>query len=107
MQTPYGSTEYRNLEDYYYVETSAKAQIKPYYVAMAKTMKSVVFGQLVDLFNNVPYTQAFQGTMVITPKYDNGQAIYEDLSNQLDSAVTLMTHLQLLLLTEYDIMFQR
>jgi Starch-binding associating with outer membrane len=82
---------YKNLEDYYYVETSAKAQNKPYYVAMAKAMKSLVFSQLVDVFNNVPYKDAFQGTLVITPKYDDAQTIYEDLSNQLDTAATLMT----------------
>ena len=82
---------YRNLEDYYFVETSAKAQNKPYYVAMSKAMKSLVFSQLVDVFNNVPYKEAFQGTLVINPKYDDAQTIYEDLSNQLDSAATLMT----------------
>jgi len=81
---------YRNLEDYYYVETSAKEQLKPYYVAMAKAMKSLVFSQLVDMFNNVPYHDAFQGTLVIQPKYEKGQDIYEDLAAQLDTVVELM-----------------
>jgi hypothetical protein len=81
---------YRNLEDYYYVEQSSVQQVQPYYEAMAKAMKSVGFSQLVDLFNNVPYKQAFQGTLVITPAYDSGQAIYESLAGQLDSAVALM-----------------
>lgn len=81
---------YRNLEDYYYVENSAREQVKPYYVAMAKAMKSVVFSQLVDMFNNVPYHDAFQGTIVIQPKYEKGQDIYEDLSAQLDTVATIM-----------------
>jgi Starch-binding associating with outer membrane len=81
---------YRNLEDYYYVENSAREQVKPYYVAMAKAMKSVVFSQLVDMFNNIPYHDAFQGTIVIQPKYEKGQDIYEDLSAQLDTVATLM-----------------
>jgi Starch-binding associating with outer membrane len=81
---------YRNLEDYYYVETSAKEQLKPFYVAMAKAMKSVVFSQLVDMFNNVPYHDAFQGTIVIQPKYEKGQDIYEDLSAQLDTVASIM-----------------
>lgn len=96
---------YRNLEDYYYVETTAKQQNKPYYVAMAKIMKSLLFGQLVDMFNNVPYSQAFQGTIVIQPKYDSGQAIYNDLSNQLDSAVTLMNSGLATASANTDIMF--
>ena len=29
---------YRNLEDYYYVQTTAKTQLKPFYVAAAKAM---------------------------------------------------------------------
>jgi hypothetical protein len=81
---------YRNLADYYYVENAAKQQLKPYYTAMAKTMKSLVFQQLVDFFNNVPYSQAFQGTLNITPKYDSAQSIYLDLAKQCDSAVALM-----------------
>jgi len=81
---------YRNLEDYYYVETSAKTQVKPFYEAAAKAMKSLVFAQLVDVFNNIPYSQAFQGTLVINPKYDDAQTIYHDLSNQLDTAANLM-----------------
>jgi Starch-binding associating with outer membrane len=82
--------DYRNLEDYDFVEKSSEQQLLPYYTAMAKTMKAVVFGQLVDLFNNVPYKQAFQGTTIITPAYDKGQDIYEALAVQLDSAVILM-----------------
>jgi hypothetical protein len=99
------TTEYRNLEDYYYVEQSSITQNKPYYEAMAKTMKSVVFGQLVDFFNNVPYTQAFQGTKVIQPAYDNGQAIYESLAGQLDSAVILMNSPAAVASVGSDIMF--
>jgi hypothetical protein len=96
---------YRNLEDYYYVETAAKTQSKPYYVAMAKAMKSLVFAQLVDVFNNVPYKDAFQGTLVINPKYDDAQTIYEDLSNQLDSAATLMTSPAAVASANTDVMF--
>jgi hypothetical protein len=96
---------YRNLEDYYFVETAAKAQNKPYYVAMAKAMKSLVFAQLVDVFNNVPYSQAFQGTLTINPKYDDAQTIYEDLSNQLDTAATLMTSPAAIPSANSDVMF--
>lgn len=99
------TTYYRNLEDYYFVETSAKKLSKPYYVAMAKTMKSLLFGQLVDMFNNVPYKDAFQGTIVIQPTYDDGQKIYEDLSNQLDSAANIMLTPAAVASAGTDIMF--
>ncbi len=96
---------YRNLEDYYYVETSAKEQLKPFYVAMAKAMKCVVFSQLVDVFNNVPYHDAFQGTLVIQPKYETGQSIYEDLSAQLDTVAALMASPAAVGVPKSDIMF--
>ena len=96
---------YRNLEDYYYVETSAQTQAKPFYVAAAKAMKSLVFAQLVDVFNNIPYSQAFQGTLVINPKYDDAQTIYKDLSNQLDTAATLMASPAAVAAANSDVMF--
>lgn len=80
---------YDNLEDYYYIEPKAKAENKPFFVGIAKTMKAWNFGYLVDFYGNVPYSEALQSTKFITPKYDKGQAIYEDLAIQLDSAATL------------------
>ncbi|WDF54417.1 SusD/RagB family nutrient-binding outer membrane lipoprotein [Mucilaginibacter sp. KACC 22063] len=81
---------YDNLEDYNYLEQQGKALGKPYFVAFAKTMKAFDYAYLVDFFNDVPYTQALQSTKIIRPQYDKGQAIYEDLSKQLDSAVVLL-----------------
>lgn len=56
------------------------------YVGIAKVIKSIGFMYLVDQYNNVPYTEAFKGTASITPKYDKGQDIYNDLLVQLDEA---------------------
>jgi hypothetical protein len=78
---------YHNLQDYQYVENAAHAQDKPFYVGAAKVMKAYIFQQLVDMFNNVPYSQALQGTGEIQPAYDKGQDIYDSISAQLDSAV--------------------
>lgn len=80
---------YDNLQDYTYIETNAKATNKPFYVAIAKTMKAYDYQYLVDFYGNVPYSQASQSLKFITPKYDKGQDIYEDLAKQLDSAVTI------------------
>ncbi len=82
---------YHNLSDYNYIEQTATAENKPFYEAAAKIMKAFVFQKLVDMFNNVPYSEAFQGTNIIQPKYDDAKTIYASLSAQLDSAVTLMS----------------
>jgi hypothetical protein len=83
---------YHNLNDYNYIEQTALKENKPFYAGAAKIMKAYLFQQLVDMFNNVPYSQAFQGTNIIQPKYDNGVAVYTAIEAQIDSAVALMSN---------------
>ncbi len=78
---------YSNLNNYDYIETQAKTNGLPFYIGVAKTMKAYEFSILVDLYNNVPYSQAFDVNGKIKPVYDDGLAIYTDLIAQLDSAV--------------------
>ncbi len=80
---------YNNLEDYEYLETQSKVLGKPYFEAIAKTMKAFDYQYLVDFYGDIPYTQALQSTKFIRPKYDKAQAIYEDLANKLDTAANL------------------
>lgn len=58
--------------------------------AIAMIMKAYGFQHLVDDYNDVPYTQAFQPSTIIFPAYDKGSAIYEDLGKQLDAAIALI-----------------
>jgi hypothetical protein len=80
---------YAILFDNHMMEKLGKEKNQPFYVAAAKLLKTVGFMYLVDQFNNVPYSQAFQLTSHILPAYDKGEAIYADLLKQLDTAVTL------------------
>jgi hypothetical protein len=62
-----------------------------YYLAIAKILKAYIFQNLVDCWGDVPYTEAFQtASGNLKPKYDNQQAIYEDLVVQLDAAMNLI-----------------
>lgn len=80
---------YDNIADFDYIEKTAVVQNLPVYRGIAKLMKAYDFHQLVDLWGNVPYTEALQGTGNISPKYDPGQAIYEDLVKQIDTAIAI------------------
>jgi len=80
---------YNNITDFDYVEAKAKEQNLPVYEAISKVMKAYDYHQLVDLWGNVPYTEAIQGSVNFTPKYDNGQLIYEDLVKKIDSAIII------------------
>jgi hypothetical protein len=80
---------YNNLEDYAYVEQQGLTTNDQFYIAVGKTMKAYDFQNLVDVFGNIPYSDALKSTASIRPKYDKDQAIYEDLSKKLDTAATL------------------
>lgn len=78
------------LYDLDVAEKKAAASGKNYYVAMAKIMKSIGFMYLVDQYNNVPYSKAFDLKNNLTPSYDKGPAIYADLIVQLNTAIELL-----------------
>ncbi|QNK63862.1 SusD/RagB family nutrient-binding outer membrane lipoprotein [Pedobacter sp. PAMC26386] len=78
---------YINVSNY---NELAKATKEPYYLAISKIMTAFDYQQLVDNYNNVPYTEALSGTGNLTPKYDKGSDIYDDLMKQLDAAIVLI-----------------
>src|SRR5437868_6019347 len=80
---------YNNLEDYQYIEDAATKNNQYFYVAAAKTMKAFVYQQMVDMFNNVPYSHALKGAANLTPAYDKAKDVYEALSTDLGQAVKL------------------
>ncbi|HTE32927.1 MAG TPA: SusD/RagB family nutrient-binding outer membrane lipoprotein [Chryseolinea sp.] len=80
---------YNNLEDADYVEQQAIALKLPMYEGLAKVLKVIDYQQLVDQWGNVAYFDALHGLGHFTPKYDDAQAIYEDLVKKLDTAVAI------------------
>ena len=84
-------TLYSNLSNYNYLEVLAGDDPKlAKFKAIAKIMKAFNFQALVDNYNNVPYTTAFKGSANVSPAYDTGGSIYDDLLKQLDAAIALI-----------------
>ncbi len=79
---------YNTLNRYDYIEKQGQMNNLPFYIGVAKTMKAFHFSTLVDVYGDVPYTDAFNVKTSVQPKYDKGQDIYNDLIKQLDSAVS-------------------
>jgi Starch-binding associating with outer membrane len=67
-------------------KTAEKTQDWNYFL-MAEVMKAYTYQILVDLYDKVPYSEALQGTVNSTPKFDNGQDIYDDLIVRIDAAL--------------------
>ncbi len=63
-----------------------------YYVAAAKICKVHYEQQIVDLYGDTPYTEAWMGTANTTPKYDDDYSIYQKLFAELQSARDLINN---------------
>jgi hypothetical protein len=86
---------YDILNDVNIMEKKANAAGQGFYEGIAKVMKTIGFMHLVDMYNNVPYSKAFDLSGNITPAYDKGQDIYNDLLRQLDQAQELFKNAQI------------
>ncbi len=61
------------------------------YKAIAMILKAYIMQNLVDIWGNVPYSQAFGATSgILKPKYDDQQKIYEDLESKLTAAIKII-----------------
>jgi hypothetical protein len=58
------------------------------YKAIATTLKGFQYQYLVDLYGNVPYTEANLRAANITPKYDDAQTVYKAIIDELTLAAT-------------------
>jgi hypothetical protein len=75
------------LPDYQLAISKAKeAGQFPFYL-MATVMKAYTYEVLVDLYDQVPYTEAFQGAANLQPKFDDGFTIYKGLLAEIDAAL--------------------
>jgi len=82
---------YNNLSNVNILQTNATG-VNGDYQAIAMILKVYDFQQLVDLYGNVPYTQALLGVKNLTPSYDNAETvIYPALIAQCDAAIALIT----------------
>ncbi len=78
---------YDNLQDYQYVISGADAAGQSYLKGPAKVMKAFVFQHLVDMYGNVPFTDALKGVASLAPKFDDQKTVYEGLITMLDDAI--------------------
>lgn len=85
----YYSGYYDILKDLDYAIQGATGTLS-YFGGTSRVLKAYVMQILVDLYGNVPYTDALKGTGSLAPKFDDQKAIYEDLIKVLDTAITIL-----------------
>ena len=79
-----------NLPDMY---NSAKAVNAYYYMAASDVFSAMGFMEMLDLYGEMPYTQALNPT-IPSPKYDDGKTIYNGCMAKLNEAISLFGQAQ-------------
>lgn len=59
--------------------------------AITDVVDAWYFSRLVDLYGDVPYSEACDPSQTLSPKYDDGAAIFADLIKRLDAAMDVFT----------------
>lgn len=75
-----------NLPDLY---NSAKEKGAYYYMAAADVFHALGFMQMLDVYGEMPYTEALTGNP--SPKFDDGKTIYYGCMAKLDEAISLFS----------------
>lgn len=78
-----------NLNDLY---NKAKAENAYHYMAVADIYHALGFMQMLDLYGEIPYTEALGNSPV--PAYDNGKTIFNGCVAKLDEAIKLLSEAQ-------------
>ncbi|HEV8284948.1 MAG TPA: SusD/RagB family nutrient-binding outer membrane lipoprotein [Chitinophagaceae bacterium] len=78
---------YNNLEDYQYVIDNAAKDNQKFLIGPSKVMQAMVFQNLVDLYGNIPYSDALKGLNSLAPVFEDQKIVYEKLIVLLDSAI--------------------
>jgi hypothetical protein len=74
---PFWEDIFSTLNNYKDIENKALENSEPIYAGIAQIMQAYHFFQLVDLYNNVPFDEALQGTKYPNPRYEDGKVVYE------------------------------
>jgi hypothetical protein len=103
------SSQYKNIDQYDLKTTDLNAQYTTLYTfglknlqfvidkartsedwnfyLMGNVMKAYATALLVDIYDQIPYTESLKGTVNLTPKFDDGYTIYKALIDSIDVAL--------------------
>lgn len=84
-------------ETYYYMNWNLKTMHdlavtneEPVYQAISEILQVINFQRMVDIWGNIPYTEACNPDEYINPKYDDAETIYADLISRAHAAAELL-----------------
>lgn len=79
--------QYNVLFDLNLVKVKAQAKGDSVLAGASMVLSAKLFQDLVDIFGNIPYSQAFKNNQYTQPAFDDAKTIYASLQTSLDSAI--------------------
>jgi len=61
-----------------------------YILGASKVMRCYILMTMVDVYGNIPYSEALQGNANLTPKYDDSKEVYAGIYSELNQAIELL-----------------
>ncbi len=81
------TTMYANtLMDCEYIINNSEGS--PWYTGIARILKAYTFMQAVDMWGDIPFSEALKGVENRSPKYDDDAAIYPELIKIIDAGIS-------------------
>ncbi|RDC56167.1 SusD/RagB family nutrient-binding outer membrane lipoprotein [Pedobacter chinensis] len=84
---PIWENGFQNLLYYQLIKEQGQAEGAGYYSGISKIMQGWTFLRLVDIYNNIPFDDALQGTKFPTPRYEGGQVVYQKSINLITDGI--------------------
>ena len=81
------SNLYDVMMDMRAVQTKAEASGDKIYLGIAQILEAYTMSITTDMFGDVPYSEAFQGTQNVNPAYDTQESIYPKLISLIDKGI--------------------
>jgi hypothetical protein len=95
------------LVNYDFIRKNSQTAQEANYLGIADIMEAFHYQRLVDIYNNIPYSQALQGGTINYPKFDDAATVYTSLLHRIDSGIAAINGANANADNpgEYDVMF--
>jgi hypothetical protein len=87
ISSPWAELYSGALNDANFIIKKSKEQGNWNFLLMGTVIKAYTLQNLVDLYDQVPYSEAFQGVANLAPKFDDGYSVYKGLLAEIDTAL--------------------
>lgn len=98
------------LKNYQFIIDKAKSTADWNFYLMGTVMKAYTTEVLVDLYDQIPYSEALHGAENLYPKFDDGYTVYKSLLSEIDTALakdfSVSTNTPSSLIGSSDLIFQ-